>query len=286
MAKVTIRTLMKMKERGEKITMLTAYDFAMARIIDAAQMDMILVGDSLGNVILGYDSTIPVTIEDMIHHAKAVRRGTKDAMLVIDMPFLSYQVDPKDAVYNAGRIMKETGAEAVKLEGGKPMVPTIEAIVDVGIPVMGHLGLRPQSIHQLGRSTIQGKTAEQAESLLEDVLALEKAGAFAVVLELVTEEAARYVSERLQIPTIGIGSGAGCDGQVLVSYDMIGMFENISMKFLKKYINLHHDLLHAFKSYRREVKEGMYPGPKNVHKMSDEEAAKLPVSDEESDEDN
>ncbi len=233
--KQTVTTLQKMKENGEKISMLTAYDYSTAKLFDEAGIHTILVGDSLGMVMLGYESTIPVTVNDMIHHGAAVVRGAKNALVVVDMPFLSYQTSVYDAVVNAGRIMKETGATAVKLEGGKEVCPQIEAIVKASIPVVAHIGLTPQSVNAFGGFKVQGKTEEAAKQLIEAALAVEAAGAFMVVLECVPAKLAELISKQLHIPTIGIGAGAGCDGQVLVYQDMLAMYGDFTPKFVKQF---------------------------------------------------
>ena len=233
--KKTVLTFAKAKENGEKLTMLTAYDYSTAKLIDQAGIDAILVGDSLGNVMLGYEDTLSVTVDDMIHHGAAVARGAKEALVVIDMPFMSYQTSVYDAVVNAGRLMKEGRAQAVKLEGGVEVAPQIKAIVDAGIPVMAHIGLTPQSINAFGGFKVQGKSEAQAKKLIEDALAVQEAGAFAVTLECVPEKLATLVTKKLYIPTIGIGAGAGCDGQVLVYADMLGMFSDFTPKFVKRF---------------------------------------------------
>lgn len=273
--KVTTATVKQMKAEGKPITMLTSYDYSMAKIVDDAGIDMILVGDSLGNVVLGYDSTLPVTMEDMIHHAKAVCRGASRALVVTDMPFLSYQVSKKDAVRNAGRIMKETGSQAVKLEGGREIAEAVRAIVNAGIPVCGHLGLTPQSIHQLGGFKVQGKEIEAAKKMIDDALAIEEAGAFCLVLECVPTPLAKLITEKLQIPTIGIGAGPYCDGQVLVVNDLLGLYPRFTPKFVKKYVNLHEHVAAALQQYREEVSERTFPGPEHSFAMSDEELKKL-----------
>ena len=236
--KNTVITLQQMKEQGQKISMLTAYDYSTAKLEDEAGVNMILVGDSLGNVILGYEDTISVTMEDMIHHGAAVSRGAKNAMVVIDMPFMSYQTSVYDAVVNAGRLMKEGRGGAVKLEGGKEVCPQIKAIVDAGIPVCAHLGLTPQSINAFGGFKVQGKSEEAARKILEDAKAVEEAGAFAVVLEGIPSKLAALVTKELTIPTIGIGAGRDCDGQVLVYQDLLGMFTDFTPKFVKRYANI------------------------------------------------
>ncbi|NMA52191.1 MAG: 3-methyl-2-oxobutanoate hydroxymethyltransferase, partial [Peptococcaceae bacterium] len=251
--KVTTGTIKQMKAEGKPITMLTAYDYSMAKIIDEAGIDMILVGDSLGNVVLGYDSTLPVTMEDMVHHAKAVCRGAQRAMVVTDLPFLSYQVTVEDAVRNAGRIMKETGSQAVKMEGGREIADSVRAIVNAGIPVCGHMGLTPQHVHQLGGFKVQGKDLEAARKMIDDALAIEKAGAFCLVLEMVPAPLAKIITEKLQIPTIGIGAGPHCDGQVLVINDILALYPRFTPRFVKQFANLHENVTSAVQQYRQEV---------------------------------
>lgn len=260
---VTTLDLLKKKQKGEKITILTAYDYSTAKLIDEASVDVIMVGDSLGMVVLGYDSTLPVTMEDMLHHTRAVVRGVNRAMVVGDMPFLSYQINVEEAVENAGRFLQEAGAHAVKLEGGRPMVETISRIVDVGIPVMGHLGMTPQSVHKFGGFRLQGKTESDAERIFNDAKALEQAGVFAIVLELVPTELAKRITEAVSVPTIGIGAGPHCDGQVLVTNDLLGLYGEFHPKHAKKYANLSDVMLEAFKSYVEEVKAGKFPGPEH-----------------------
>jgi len=233
--KNTVVTFKEAKQKGEKLTMLTAYDYSTAKLIDESGVNSILVGDSLGNVILGYEDTISVTMEDMIHHGAAVARGAKNALVVVDMPFMSYQTSVYDAVVNAGRLMKEGRGGAVKLEGGIEVVPQIKAITSAGIPVMGHLGMTPQSVNMLGGFKVQGKNEAVAKKMIEDALALQEAGAFSIVLECVPDRLAKMISEKLTIPTIGIGGGVGCDGQILVYQDMLGMFKDYVPKFVKKY---------------------------------------------------
>ena len=273
--KKTVLTFAEAKAKGEKVTMLTAYDYSTAKLIDAAGVDSILVGDSLGNVMLGYDDTISVTMEDMIHHGAAVARGAKDALVVIDMPFMSYQTSVYDAVVNAGRLMKEGRGNAVKLEGGKEVCPQIKAIVDSGIPVCAHLGLTPQSINAFGGFKVQGKSEDAAKKLIEDALAVQEAGAFAVVLECVPEKLATLVTEKLDIVTIGIGAGAGCDGQVLVYADMLGMFNDFTPKFVKRFAETGNIMTEAFKAYDKAVKEGTYPESCHTYGISDDVLEKL-----------
>lgn len=269
--KVTIRTFAQKKAAGEPISMLTAYDYPTALAVDRAGIDSILVGDSLGMVVLGYDTTLPVTMEDMLHHCKAVARGAQTALLIGDMPFMSYQVSVEEAVRNAGRFLKEANMDAVKLEGGRERVPVVEAIVSSGIPVLGHLGLTPQSVHQFGGWRAQGKTAQAASKLLDDALSLEQAGCFGVVLESIPSQLGVLVSERLQIPTIGIGAGVGCDGQVLVTHDLLGLFDRFTPSFVKPYAELHATLGNAFEAYRSDVEERAFPGPGHSFEMDPEE---------------
>ena len=264
--KQTVQTLQAMKERGEKIAMLTCYDYTTAKLMDEAGMDMLLVGDSLGNVILGYSDTISVTMEDMIHHTAAVSRGVQNAMVVADMPFLSYQTSVYDAVVNAGRLMKEGRAGAVKLEGGKLVCSS---------PVVAHLGMTPQSVNTLGGFKVQGKTADAARQLLEDAKAVEEAGAFALVMECVPAKLAALVTKTLHIPTIGIGAGAGCDGQVLVYQDMLGMFSDYRPKFVRKFAEVGKVMQEAFTSYRSEIQEGNFPTEEHSFAISNEVMAQL-----------
>ena len=263
-------TFKNAKKNGERLAMLTAYDYSTAKLMDETGINGILVGDSLGNVILGYEDTISVTMEDMIHHGAAVARGTKNALVVIDMPFMSYQTSVYDALVNAGRLMKEGRAGAVKLEGGKNICPQIEAITKAGIPVMGHLGLTPQAINAFGGFKVQGKTQEAAEQLLEDALAVEKAGAFALVLECVPRKLADIITEKLTMPTIGIGAGNGCDGQILVYQDLLGMFSDFTPKFVKKYANVGEIMKDAFSAYIEDVKQGAFPEKKHEYDIADE----------------
>ena len=266
--KITIRTLRRMKAHGEKITMLTAYDYPMARAVDEAGIEVILVGDSLGMVVLGYPTTLPVTMDDMVHHCKAVARGVSRALLVGDLPFMSYQVSREDALRNAGRLVKEGGAEAVKLEGGAEVLGAVEALVGAGIPVMGHLGLTPQSYHQMGGYRVQARTAEEADRLLKDAGALERAGIFSLVLEGIPSEVARRVTETLTLPTIGIGAGPSCDGQVLVAHDMLGLQEDLSPKFVKRYAQGRQVFLEAMRQFRTEVRSGRFPGPEHSYHLA------------------
>ncbi|MBN2398550.1 MAG: 3-methyl-2-oxobutanoate hydroxymethyltransferase [Deltaproteobacteria bacterium] len=259
-SKVTTAAVLKMKREGKKISMLTAYDYSTAVLVDGAGVDMILVGDSLGMVVLGYDSTLPVTMEDMLHHTKAVSRAAQRAMVIGDMPFMSYQASTEEAVKNAGRFMQEAGAHGVKLEGGQEVAETVRKITASGIPLVGHLGLTPQSVHQLGGYRVQGKDDKTARKLMEDARALEEAGAFSVVLECVPAKLAGEISRTLTIPTIGIGAGVECDGQVLVVNDMLGMFEKFTPKFVKKYAELNTEIRAAVGRYVDEVKGGVFPG--------------------------
>ena len=258
-ARITAPALRRMKCQGRKISMLTAYDFPFAHLFDAAGIDVLLVGDSVHQVLGGADSTLGATLDQMIYHGGQVSRGAERALVVIDMPFLSYQVSPEDAIRNAGRVLKETGASAVKLEGGEPMAPTVHALVERGIPVMGHIGLTPQSVHALGGYRVQGRDEAAAARLQSDASALEEAGAFAVVLELVPTGLAQRISSNLTIPTIGIGAGPGCDGQVLVLHDMLGLNEGFTPKFLKHYARLADDVRSAAETYREDVRAGRYP---------------------------
>lgn len=267
--KNTTVTLKESKNKNQKITMLTAYDYSTAKLIDQAGVNAVLVGDSLGMVILGYTDTISVTMEDMIHHSKAVSRGCENALVVTDMPFMSYQTSVYDAVVNAGRLMKEGRAGAIKLEGGQEVLPQVEAIVKASIPVMGHLGLTPQSVNAFGGYKVQGKNEEAAKKLIEDAIALEQAGAFAIVLECVPEALATLVTEKISIPTIGIGAGAGCDGQVLVYQDMLGMFSDFTPKFVKKFGEVGNAMKDAFAEYIKEVDAGTFPAKEHSFTMDD-----------------
>ena len=273
--KNTVLTFKKAKEEGKKISMLTAYDYSTASLIDEAGINGILVGDSLGNVMLGYEDTVSVTMEDMIHHGAAVARGAKNAMVVIDMPFMSYQTSVYDAVVNAGRLMKEGRANAVKLEGGVEVKEQIKAIVDAGIPVMAHIGLTPQSINAFGGHRVQGKTEAAAKKLLEDAKAVEEAGAFSVVIEGVPAALAKIVTERSGIPTIGIGAGKDCDGQILVYQDMLGMYSDFTPKFVKKFANVGEVMKNAFKSYIEEVDAGTFPAQENCYTIDEDVIEKL-----------
>lgn len=274
-SKITTSVLRQYKSEGKAIAMLTAYDYSMAKLLDEAGVDMLLVGDSLGNVVWGYDSTIPVTMEDMLHHVKAVCRGTKQAMVVADMPFMSYQVSIEEAVRNAGRLVQEGGAQAVKLEGGTDMADTVRAIVKAGIPVVGHLGLTPQSVNQLGGYKVQGKDEQAAQTLLDDARAIAAAGAFSLVLECIPDGLAGRVSESIAIPTIGIGAGSACDGQVLVIHDLLGLCSGFTPKFVKKYADLHAAITNAVQTYVREVQARKFPSTEYSFKMADTVMEKL-----------
>ena len=265
----------KEAKNKEKMSMLTAYDYSTAKLIDEAGINAILVGDSLGMVCLGYEDTLSVTMEDMIHHSKAVAKGAKNALVVTDMPFMSYQTSVYDAVVNAGRLVKEGRAQAVKLEGGVEFKEHIKAIVDASIPVMGHIGLTPQSVNAFGGFKVQGKDEEAARKLIADAKAVEEAGAFAVVLECVPAKLAALISSKISIPTIGIGAGAGCDGQVLVYQDMLGMFSDFTPKFVKRYGNVGDYMKEAFRKYSEEVKDGVFPEEKHCFKISEEVIEKL-----------
>ena len=265
--KKTVADIIEMKRAGEKITMLTAYDAGFARMLEKAGIDMLLVGDSLGMVVLGYESTVPVTMDEMIHHAKAVRRGAGQSIVVGDMPFMSYQVSIPDAIYNAGRFMKEAGCDAVKLEGGFEVCETVKALVRAGIPVMGHIGLTPQTAGQLGGYKVQGRDLESARRQLRMARALEDAGVFAIVMECVPAALGRAITAELSIPTIGIGAGDGCDGQVLVTHDLLGMFEKFIPSFVKNYAGLADQIKEAVGDYKQEVKKGRFPGEEHSFTM-------------------
>jgi len=269
--KVTTLAFRQKKERGEIITMLTAYDYPTALAMDKAGVDSILVGDSLAMVVLGYENTLSVTMEDMLHHSRAVARGAKTALLVGDMPFMSYQVSVEEAVRNAGRFLQQGGMDAVKLEGGRERADAVRAIVNAGIPVMGHIGLTPQSINQLGGFRAQGKTARAAKRLVEDALILEDAGAFSIVLESVPARLAELISKKLSIPTIGIGAGVGCDGQVLVTHDVLGLFDRFTPKFVKKYANFHKEMQKVFADYIEDVETKRFPALEHTVEMDDKE---------------
>lgn len=268
--KVTILDLQRKKEKGEKITMLTAYDYPTAMLVDRAGIDIILVGDSLAMVVLGHESTVAVTMDEMIHHCKAVSKGARYPLLVGDMPFLSYQVTVQGAIANAGRFLKEGGMDVVKLEGGQEMASTVKAIVDAGIPVMGHIGLTPQSISKLGGYKVQGRDVAAARKLLDDAVALEEAGCFAIILEAIPDRVAKLITERVSIPTIGIGAGRDCDGQVLVLHDMIGLFDRFTPRFVKRYTNIFPQVIEALESYRDEVLAGTFPTDEHSFHINDE----------------
>lgn len=273
--KNTVVTIRQAKERGEKLTMLTAYDYSMAKLVDEAGINMILVGDSLGMVMLGYEDTLSVTMEDMIHHTRAVARGANNTLVVADMPFMSYQTSVYDAVYNAGRLMKEGRAQAVKLEGGSEFAEHIRAITNASIPVVAHLGLTPQSLNAFGGFKVQGKSEQAARKLLADAKAIEEAGAVAAVLECVPAKLAELVTKQLHIPTIGIGAGAGCDGQVLVYQDMLAMFGGFKPKFVKQFAPIGYMMKEAFAKYIEEVKSGAFPAPEHTFKIEDDVIEKL-----------
>lgn len=273
--KNTAATFAAAKAKGEKLSMLTAYDYSTAKLEDESGINGILVGDSLGNVVLGYEDTVSVTMEDMIHHGAAVARGAKNALIVVDMPFMSYEVTVEEAVRNAGRLMKEGRAGAVKLEGGVRVAEQIRAIVKAGIPVMGHIGLTPQSINVFGGFKVQGKSEEAARALLADAKAVEEAGAFAVVIEAVPAALAQMITDAVSIPTIGIGAGAGCDGQILVYQDMLGMFSDFTPKFVKRYANVGEVMREAFANYAAEVASGAFPTEEHTYKIKDDVLEKL-----------
>ncbi|MGB0981226.1 MAG: 3-methyl-2-oxobutanoate hydroxymethyltransferase [Winogradskyella sp.] len=257
--KITVKTLIDMKSKGEKISMLTAYDYTMAKIVDGAGIDVILVGDSASNVMAGYETTLPITLDHMIYHASSVVRAIDRALIVVDLPFGSYQSDPKEALRSAIRIMKESGGHAVKMEGGKEVKDSIKRIINAGIPVMGHLGLTPQSIYKFGTYTVRAKEEQEAQQLKEDALMLERAGCFGIVLEKIPAKLAEEVAKSVSIPVIGIGAGNGVDGQVLVTHDMLGMTHEFNPRFLRRYINLYEDMTNAFSQYDDDVKRGDFP---------------------------
>lgn len=273
--KVTIAELQSKKHTGEKITMVTAYDYPTARLVDEAGIDTILVGDSLGMVVLGYESTVPVTMDEMIHHCKAVCRGARHSFIIGDMPFMSYQGSLDKAVENAGRFIKEAGCDCVKLEGGSEMAHVVEAIVTAGIPVCAHIGLTPQTATKLSGFKVQGKDAESAKALVQSAKDLESAGSFMIVMECIPDLLAARITKELSIPTIGIGAGKDCDGQVLVYHDMVGLFERFTPKFVKQYINLSPKIKEALTQYKKEVEDGTFPGPEHSFAMSPEEANKI-----------
>ncbi|HEX5350483.1 MAG TPA: 3-methyl-2-oxobutanoate hydroxymethyltransferase [Trichococcus sp.] len=273
--KKSVLTFRNAKQKNERLTMLTAYDYSTAKLIDASGVDSVLVGDSLGMVMLGYEDTLSVTMEDMIHHTKAVARGVKDALVVSDLPFMSYQTSVYDAVSNAGRLIKEGRAQAVKLEGGIEVCPQIKAIVEASIPVMAHLGLTPQSVNAFGGFKVQGKDEEAARSLIEQAKAVEAAGAFAVVLECIPAKLAELITKSISIPTIGIGAGNGCDGQVLVYQDMLGLYSDFTPKFVKRYAEIGPQMQTAIEDYITEVKSGAFPAAEHTFALSDAVIEKL-----------
>ncbi len=262
--KMTVPEVRGMKEKGEKIVCLTAYDYCLARILDETGIDLLLVGDSLGTVVQGHDSTLPVTVDDIIYHTRAVVRGRRRALVVSDMPFMTFQLGVDEAKRNAGRLVQEGGAESVKLEGGVTQAATIEALVKMGVPVMGHVGLTPQSVHQFGGYRIQGRGEADARAILDDAMAVEQAGAFAVVLEGMPVQLAREITQRLSIPTIGIGAGMHCDGQILVAHDMLGLFDDFTPKFVKRYANLKETIGGAVRSYMEEVRTAAFPAEEHT----------------------
>lgn len=278
--KITTTYLRQAKKSGRKLTMLTAYDYAFARLVDDAGVDAILVGDSLGNVILGYKTTIPVTMDDMVHHVRAVSRGVNRALVIGDMPFLSYHVSREESIKNAGRLIQEGGAEAVKLEGGREIAETVRAIVRAGIPVMGHIGLTPQYVHQLGGYRVQGRDEESAVRLLADAEALQEAGVFAIVLECVPAAVAEIITRKLEIPTIGIGAGPHCDGQVLVTHDLLGLFGESGPRFVKRYLQLHDQIMKALRAFIQEVQEGTFPGPEHTYEVDEAVVSRLKSNDQ------
>ena len=273
--KVTITELQQKMETGQKITMMTAYDYPTGRLVDEAGIDTILVGDSLGMVMLGYDSTVPVTMDEMIHHCKAVRRGVKSSFIIGDMPFMSYQISVEKAVENAGRLFKEGGCDSVKLEGGSEMAHIIKAIVRAGIPVCAHIGLTPQTATMLSGFRVQGKDAESANELVQSTRDLENAGAFMIVMECIPDLVAAKITRESKIPTIGIGAGKECDGQVLVFHDLVGLFDRFTPKFVKQYINLSPRIKEALVQFKDEVEDGSFPGPEHTFAMKKEEAKKI-----------
>jgi 3-methyl-2-oxobutanoate hydroxymethyltransferase len=279
--RITVPKLRAMKARGERITMLTAYDATFARMFDEAEIDVLLVGDSLGMVVQGRDSTLPVTVDEIVYHCRAVARGAGNALVVGDLPFMSYQVSAEDALRNAGRFLAEGGAQAVKLEGGASVAPAIRRIVGAGIPVMAHVGLTPQSVHAMGGFRVQGKTQEAAERILRDARAVEDAGAFALVLEGIPSDLARTITDAVDIPTIGIGAGVGCDGQVLVCYDMLGLTPDLRPKFVKRYADMFEEGVEAARRYADEVRAGAFPTEAHafgtVQKLAEKSAAPLPA---------
>ncbi len=272
---MTTHRFKRMKEKGKKIVMLTAYDAPTAKILSDSGVDAILVGDSVGNSLLGYESTVPVTLDDVIHHTAAVSRAKPQSLIIGDMPFMSYKVSIEQALENCARMLQEGGAEAVKLEGGSSLAPTVEAVVDAGIPVMAHIGLTPQSIYELGGYRVQGRTADAAEEMIEHAKKLEEAGAFSLVIELVPSETAKVITDAVDIPTIGIGAGPHCDGQILVIWDMLGLFEEFKPKFVKRYANVRKLMVDAVNEYSKEVREEKFPDPEHSFEMSEEESGRL-----------
>lgn len=275
MARMTVNTLKEKKTRGEKITMVTAYDYPSARIVEEAGLDIILVGDSLGTTVLGYDTTLPVTMDDMVHHTRVVTKGAPQTFVVADLPFLSYHLSVEKGLANGGRFLQEAGAQAVKLEGGQERKDVVKALVEAGIPVMAHLGLTPQSVNQLGGYKVQAQEAEPARKLVEDAKILEEAGIFALVLECVPAPLATLISRHLSIPTIGIGAGAGCDGQVLVWHDLLGYTKGTKPRFVKQYVNLYDEILHALQTYQDEVRSGKFPGEEHSFPIKVENIPKI-----------
>ena len=273
--KVTIPQLKEWKESGRKIRMVTAYDYPTALLVDRSEVELILVGDSLGMVVLGYDGTVPVTMDEMVHHIKPVVRGARSTLIVGDMPFMSYNVSIEKAIENAGRLMKEGGADCVKLEGGLPVVPVVRALVDAGIPVMAHIGLTPQTASQLGGFKVQGKDEAAAQRMLVEAQKMEEAGAFSIVLEAIPAPLAKLITAKIGIPTIGIGAGPDCDGQVLVIHDMIGLFDRFVPKFVKKYANVSEDIVSALNTYAKDVETGAFPGPEHCFTMKEEVLKRL-----------
>lgn len=273
--KFTVKSFLKAKKDGKKISMLTAYDYTTAKLLDKGGVDTILVGDSLGMVILGYETTLQVTMDDMIHHTKAVSRGVTSALIIGDMPFLSYHISVEETIRNAGRFIKEAGAHAVKLEGGADVIDKVKGLIAAQIPVIGHLGLTPQSVNIMGGFKVQGKSAAQAQKLIDEALLLEEAGVFGIVLECIPEKLAKIVSEKLTIPTIGIGAGKYCDGQVLVIQDVLGMFEDLQPKFAKIYSETGKDIIQATKDYIEDIQEGTFPSKEHTFSIKDEVLEKL-----------
>jgi 3-methyl-2-oxobutanoate hydroxymethyltransferase len=280
LSRTTVTEIKAMKRRGERIVMITAYDYPSARLVEEAGVPLILVGDTLGMVVLGYDTTLPVTMDDMLHHVKAVVRGTDRALVVGDMPFMSYQTGPEEALRNAGRFLQEAGAQAVKLEGGAGMAETVRRLVDAGIPVMGHIGLTPQSLHQFGGYKVQGRKPQSAIRLMNDALALEQAGAFSVVLELVPSPLSSLISKRLRVPTIGIGAGPGCDGQVQVFHDLLGLFDGFVPKHARQYAQLGEAVRSAVGAYVSDVREGRFPTEEHSFDMDEKALAELVTTDD------